>query len=166
VLVGAGLFPDGKRLWFGGSEPEHGLRIYLTDVSGAKPRALTPEGQTRGSLSPDGNYFLITPPAGKARLYPTAGGEPQDVAIGVAERIAGWSRDGQEVFVFNYSGIPAKVYRVNWKTGHRELMREIAPADRAGTDRVDGIEITPDGGTYAYSCVQTLSDLHLVQGLK
>jgi Tol biopolymer transport system component len=166
VVAGAGLFPDGKRLWFGGREPGHGPKIYLTDVNGAKPRALTPEGQTRISLSPDGSYVLSTQVTGKARLYPTDGGEPKEVAIEAGERVAGWSRDGQEVFVFTRGGVPAKVYRVNWRTGYRGLMREIAPADRAGVDGVDSIHITPDGGTYTYSCVQSLSDLHLVEGLR
>lgn len=165
VLSGAALFPDGKRLWFTGSEAGHGRRGYITDLSGAKPQALTPEGQG-GTLSPDGNYVLSTTSGGKARLYPTAGGEPRDVAIGADERAAGWSRDGQEVFVFSRSGIPAKVYRVNWRTGHRELMREIGPADRAGIDGVDSVQFTPDGRTYTYSCIQNLSDLHLVEGLK
>ena len=165
VLTGADLFPDGKRLWFTGSEAGHGRRCYITDLSGSRPRALTPEGHG-GSLSPDGNYVLSTTSGGKARLYPIAGGEPQDVATVADERLAGWSRDGQEVFVFNRSGIPAKVYRLNWKTGQRELMREIGPADRAGVDGVDSIQFTPDGKAYTYSCIQNLSDLHLVEGLK
>jgi len=166
VVAGAGLFPDSKRLWFGGSETGHGRRIYMTDISGAQPRALTPEGQTRGSLSPDGNYFLSAQATGKAHLYPTAGGEAQEVAVAAGERVAGWSLDGQDVFVFTRGGVPAKVYRVKWKSGHRELMRKVSPADRAGIDGVESIHITPDGQTYTYSCVQTLSDLHLVEGLR
>jgi hypothetical protein len=165
VLNSSGLFPDGKRLWFTANEPGHGPRVYLTDFSGTKPRALTPEG-IRASPTPDGRYFLDIQPD-KVLLYPTEGGEPQKVAgINGGERVAGWSLDGQDVFVYTRHGIPAKVYRVNWKTGRRELMREIAPADRAAVDYVDSIQITPDGGAYAYSCEQNLSDLHLVEGLK
>jgi serine/threonine protein kinase/Tol biopolymer transport system component len=165
VVDSARLFPDGKRVWFTGREAGRGRRSYITDLSGAKPRALTPEGQG-GSLSPDGAYFLITPPAGKSLLYPIAGGKPQEVPIAAGEQVAGWSRDGQELFVFNRNGLPSKVYRVNWKTSHRELMREIAPADRAGTHSVMSMKTTPDGRTYAYSRLQYLSELHMVEGLK
>jgi len=45
-------------------------------------------------------------------------------------------------------------------------MREIAPADRAGIHSVISMNTTPDGGSYAYSCVQYLSELHMVEGLK
>jgi hypothetical protein len=160
----AGLFPDGKRLWFTDSEAGYGQRGYITDLNGAKPRALTPEGQV-GSLSPDGAYFLSTTPAGKGLLYPTAGGEPHGVPIAAGEQVASWSRDGQEIFVSNRNGLPAKVYRLSWKTGRRELMREIAPADRA-VHSIVNMETTPDGRTYAYSCVQYLSELYMVEGLK
>ena len=74
-------------MWFTGSEAGHGQRGYITDLSGAKPRALTPEGQV-GSLSPDGAYFLSTMPAGKGLLYPIAGGKPQEVPIAAGEQIA------------------------------------------------------------------------------
>lgn len=162
----SGLFPDGKRLWFAGHEPGHGMRIYLTDLSGAKPRAVTPEGLSRSTLTPDGKYFLEIQPD-KARLYPITGGAPQEIGgISFADRAAGFSQDGSEVFVFVRGELPAKVYRVNWKTGRREPMREITPSDRAGIDGLDSLNLTPDGRAYAYSCVQTLSDLHVVDGLK
>jgi Tol biopolymer transport system component len=162
-----GMFPDGKRLWFGGNEPGHGRRVYITDRDGAKPRALTPEASAQASLSPDGKYFLTGTPAG-VHLYPTDGGEPLLVpGMSEDDRIAGWSPDGQEVFIYNRNGIPAKVQRFNLKTGKRELMREIAPADRAGLeDRLGSVEFTPDGKTYVYSFTQNLSELHLVDGLK
>jgi eukaryotic-like serine/threonine-protein kinase len=166
TVGGSILLADGKTVAFTGNEPGHGERVYLTDLSGAKPRALTPEGVSgRGSL--DGRYFLAVRPEG-FRLYPTDGGAPQAVAgMSSGERAAGWSPDDQEVFVFNRNGIPAKVFRVNWKTGRRELLREIAPADRAGLeDRLNSVVITPDGKNYAYSFTQVLSELYLVEGLK
>jgi serine/threonine protein kinase len=166
VLNGAGLFPDGRTLWFVGNEPGRGQRVYLTDLKGAKPLALMPEGASRVSVTPDGNYLLDIEPD-SVRLYPTGGGEPQGVAgINPGERVAGWSPDGGEVFVSTRGGFPAKVYRVNWRTGRRELMREIVPSDRAGVTGVESIYTTPDGQAYAYSCVQALSELYMVEGLK
>jgi hypothetical protein len=164
-LTDAGPSPDGKTLWFVGRAPGHGLRAYITDLNGASPRAVTPEGTT-AMPSPDVTYFVSTPPSGKGFIYPVAGGAPQELSLSPGDRLAGWSQDGQELFVFNRNGLPAKVYRLNWKTGHRELMREIAPSDRAGTDNVNSLRVTPDGKAYTYSCIQDLSELHIVQGLK
>ena len=165
VLASAGLFPDGKRVWFDASKAGQGVRGYITDLNGAKPRAVTPEGQLV-RLSPDGAYFLSTPPTGKGYLYPVAGGDPEEIPIDAGERIAGWTQDGQELFVFNRTGLPAKVYRVNWKTGRRKLVREVTPADRAGTGNVNSLWFTPDGSAYAYSCIQNLSAMHIVEGLR
>ncbi len=162
-----GMFPDGKTVWFGGNEPGHGRRVFITDRDGAKPRPLTPEGSAQASLSPDGKYFLAGT-SGGVSLYPTDGGQPTPVpGMTQDDRIAGWSPDGQDVYIYNRNGIPAKVHRFNLKSGRRELLREIAPADRAGLeDRLGSVEFTPDGKTYVYSFTQVLSELHLVDGLK
>jgi len=50
---------DSKALIFEGHEPEHATRIYVMNLDGSQPRAITPEGFRMGShmhdLSPDGN---------------------------------------------------------------------------------------------------------------
>ncbi len=164
-LTDGGPTPDGKHLWFVGRQTGHGNRGYITDLNGGDPRAITPEA-TGLVLSPDGTYFVSAPPSGKGHLYPIAGGAPIDLPLVPGERIAGWSPNAQEIFVFNRNGLPAKVYRLNWKTGHRDLVLQVAPADRAGTDNVNSLRVTPDGKTYTYSCIQNLAELHIVEGLR
>ncbi len=164
-LTDAGPSPDGKTFWFVARQPGHGLRTYLTDLTGASPRPITPEGTT-AMPSPDVTYFVSTPPSGKGFIYPVDGGAPTALSLSPGDRLAGFSQDGQDLFVFNRNGLPAKVYRLNWKSGRRELLREIAPTDRAGTDNVNSLRVTPDGKAYTYSCIQDLSELHIVQGLK
>jgi hypothetical protein len=56
--------------------------------------------------------------------------------------------------------------RLDYQTGKRELVREIAPADQAGVNSQFGIVVTPDATAYAYSTVQMLHELYLVDGLK
>src|SRR3989442_10286572 len=50
------FLPDSKRLLFDGHEAGHASRIYVMNLDGGQPRAITPEGfSLRGrSLSPDG----------------------------------------------------------------------------------------------------------------
>jgi len=164
----AGLLPDGKTLWFNGNEPNHGFRYYTTDLDGAKPRPISPEGvRTSRGLLLNGKY-LAGASGGKIRLYPIAGGEPEILKGATEEdRIAGWSTDEQSLFVYFRNDMPAKVYRLDRKTGQREPMMELAPADRAGvTFGFSGIMITSDRSSYAYSIRQELSELHWADGLK
>jgi tRNA A-37 threonylcarbamoyl transferase component Bud32/Tol biopolymer transport system component len=165
----AGPLADGKTLWFEGSEPGHGSRIYLTTVDGAPPSPLTPEGVR---VSPPGGVlngkYVAVLSGGKLRLYPLPSGEPETVeGWREGERIAGWSADERSLYVYSRNEVPAQMYRLNRTTGARESVLQIAPADRAGLQSgVNNIQITPDGKSYAYSFVQRLAELHWVEGLK
>jgi hypothetical protein len=62
--------------------------------------------------------------------------------------------------------LPARVYEVHWENGERQLWKEIVIPDPAGVHGIDWLAMTPDGQSYACSCWQELSVLHLVDGLK
>ncbi|MGI8961396.1 MAG: protein kinase domain-containing protein [Bryobacteraceae bacterium] len=168
TLAAAGLMPDAKHLWFNGNEPSHGRRYYMTDLNGAKPRPLTPEGVRSSSpvLVLNGR-FLAGTSGDKLYLYPIDGGKPE-IPPGVApgERLAGWSQDGRSLFVYTRNEFPYKLYRVDRTTGKRELLLEVTPSDRAGVTGGGGVLVTPDAKTYAYSVSQQLSELQLVDGLR
>jgi hypothetical protein len=170
TLNQAGLLNDGKTVWFRGSEPGKGQRYYLTDLNGAAPRAITPEGVSVrvNGFGPvlNGEYFAATS-GGRVMLYPVRGGEPQ-TAVGLTPGtgIAGWSSDGRELYVFNGSRIPVAVDRLDWKSGKREPLLEINPADRAGLRGVNTLRVSADGKNYVYSVPQQLEELHSVEGLK
>jgi len=165
----AGLLPDGRTVWFNGNEPSHGPRYYLTDLNGVKPRPITPEGVRPSSpgLILDGTY-LAGRAGGRTVLYPVSGGNPELLKdVTDDDRIAGWSADGQAVFVYPRSEADTKVYRVDRRTGKRELVREIVPSDRAGVNfGINTLQMTSDGKSYAYSFDQELSELQLAEGLK
>jgi len=169
TLASGGLLADGKGLWFNGSEPLHGSRYYLTDVEGSKPHALTLEGVrfSAPGLVLNGKY-LAGLWKGRTVLYPVDGGQPRPLAgVSDRERIAGWSDDGQKLFIYRRNDVPLKLERVDLNSGRRELAREITPSDRAGLiGGINTLRITSDGRTYAYSYIQQLSELQLVEGLK
>ena len=162
--------PNGKEVLIGANEAGHGSRIYRMPLEIGTPRAITPEGVslTRTGVSPDGKYIPgARPSSDKMLLYPVDGGEPQ-VAEGVlpGEWIANWSADGTALFAYRRNEPPAKVYRVDRRSGRRELVQQITPADRAGVNVASTIKMTPDGKAYAYSISQMLGELHMVEGLK
>jgi serine/threonine protein kinase len=168
TIASAGLLEDG-RIWFDGNEPSHGRRLYLTTLEGAAPRAVTPEGTQSASRSTKAHpKHLVVRAGSKTLLYPVDGGEPEVIrGIEEGERIAAWALDGQSFLVFQRRDLPTKVYRVDYGTGRRQFVQEIAPNERAGVGRT-GINLimTPDGKSYVYSTQQTLSELHLVEGLR
>jgi eukaryotic-like serine/threonine-protein kinase len=164
----AGLLPDEHRIWFNGSEGSQGLQFFLTDINGAKPRAITRPGVRHASPSVllNGKYLAGRSQTG-LRLYPIDGGEPIAIPSKPGEfvTIAGASDDGQTLFLA-IEGIPSNVFRYDVKTGRRELIMQLAPVDRAGVIGGMTIQMTPDGKNYAYSYPQELSELHWVEGLK
>jgi eukaryotic-like serine/threonine-protein kinase len=67
------FFPDGKTLLLCGHETGRGVRCYTQSISGGKPRPVTPEDRTLGTVSPDGRRILVLGPAG-IESYTSDGG--------------------------------------------------------------------------------------------
>ncbi len=165
----AGLLPGGKEFWVNANQPSHGTRYFLMNAEGGTPRPVTPEGVRFSSPGAvlNGKY-LAGRAGGRTLLYPVRGGEPKFLGdVSDQERIAGWSDDQQAVFVYSRNEYPTKVSRVDLKTGKQELIREITTSDRAGMNfGINVVQVTGDTKTYAYSFLQELSQLQLVEGLK
>ena len=159
--------PDSKSIVFSAAEPGHSRRTYLLDIQGGTPRAITPEGITGGLITPDGKFLLAVDGKRQRWLYPIAGGEPQKFSIlpNPNERIMRFFDGGKSVLL-RTSTVPVQVTRVDIATGHRELWKEIAPADPAGVQSIPSLKFSADGKSYAYSVGRTLSDLYVVDGLK
>ena len=166
--ISAAFLPDGKRFVFSGTEPGHGVRLYVESFDDAKPHAFSPEGVGPGLvLSGDGQFVADFGPDRKAYLFPVAGGDPKVVPGLHAEEVpTGWSSDGKSLFVLARGEVPAQVYRVDLATGQRTFWKSVEPADSAGIDTIGRVMMSADTKSYVYSYVRTLSDLYLVEGLK
>jgi hypothetical protein len=139
------FFPDGKRVLFMGREPGRGNRLYVQAISGGTPLPVTSEGPfTGGPISPDGRFVAALGPGGKV-LYPTAPGEPLTVPGATAKEFPiQWTPDGKFLYVFRFSELPARVFRLDPFTGEREFWKPFAPSDPAGAVEVPSIAMTPD----------------------
>jgi dipeptidyl aminopeptidase/acylaminoacyl peptidase len=159
--------PDSKSVVFTAAEPGHSRRTYSLDIQGGTPRAITPEGIAGGLITPDGKFLLAVDGKRQRWLYPIAGGDPQkfNVISNPSERIMCFFDGGKSVLV-RTSAVPVQVTRVDIATGHRELWKEIAPADPAGVQSIPSVKFSADGKSYAYSVGRILSDLYVVDGLK
>jgi serine/threonine protein kinase/Tol biopolymer transport system component len=164
-------FPDSRRFLFAGSEAGHGLRLFVQDLDGGKPRPIGPEGVTAAlpgfAISPDGKRVAAVGHDHKGILVPVDGGAVQPLpGLVEGEFPLRFSPDGRFVYVWKRGDMPARVTRVEVESGRRELWKDLLPADPAGVERISNVLVTPDGKGYAYCYARLLSDLFVVEGLK
>jgi dipeptidyl aminopeptidase/acylaminoacyl peptidase len=167
--VDADWLPDGKRILFSATEPGHGMRLYVRDVTGGKPRPLTPEGYFayRGAIAPDSRFVVVRGPDRRIYLYPMEGGEPTALTgLTIEDVPLRFAPDGRTLFVQRRGQLPAPVFRYDLASGRREPWKELMPSDAAGLNTVNRVVVTSDGQTYAYSYLRILSSLQLVDGMK
>jgi len=163
----AHFLPDGKRILINGNESRHSVRSYIVDLSGGKPRAITPEGVVGRLVSPDGLYVAGLGAGTGLVIYPVSGGEPRSVpGVDTSLTPAQWSEDGSAVYLYRDGELPARIYRVDIATGKRKFIRELMPSGRAGVIDIAPIVLTRDASRFVYSYYQTLSVLYVISGLK
>jgi DNA-binding winged helix-turn-helix (wHTH) protein/sugar lactone lactonase YvrE len=167
-IRGVEWFPDGRRLLITANEAGRLPRMWVQDLDGGKPRAVTPEG-TAGKeavISPDGGFVVAFPNgAMRGMRYPVDGGEPQLIpGLEDNEYPVQWTDDG--TLYARKGGVPAKITRIDVGSGQREVWKELAPRDPAGVWSMMRVLLTRDGTSYAYGFSRSLSELYLVEGLK
>jgi Tol biopolymer transport system component len=163
----AQFFSDTRRVLACGHEDGKGVRCYVQDIAGGKPRPATPEGTSQGFVSPDGRLILVKASGGALVLYPVDGGEARPVAGATPEdSVIRWSAEGRFLLVSRSGEVPAHVERLEVATGRREPLRTLGPADLTGVLSVGPFAFTDDGKSYAYACRRMVSHLFLVEGAR
>jgi serine/threonine protein kinase len=163
-------FPDGKRVLFSGNDPGKGVRLYVYDPASGKNIPITPEGVsgTAFVISPDSQMVAGIGPDQKGYLFPVdGGGEPRVIpGLNPGEQPITFSTDGGSLYIYQPGELPAKVDRLDLRTGQRKLWKELMPTDPAGVETIGPILITPDARTCVFGYHRMLADLYLVEGLK
>jgi serine/threonine protein kinase len=169
-----GFFPDSRRIWFMAEDPVLGRRAWVQDLSGGKPRAVTPPGVSGPLLSGDGRFLCARAADGDCYLYSTETTETHKV-VGLlpGEEPTQWTADGKLLYVRGADelrpGEPAittRVYRLDPRTGRREPWKEIPPINPSGGGAIGAIVFSADGKTCVYTHHRYSSELFLVEGLK
>jgi len=163
----AQFFPDGRRLLVCGAETGRAVRCYVQEIAGGKPRPVTPEGTSRGFVSPDGASILVRSGARALLLYPSGGGEPRSVPGTTPEdHVLRWGADGRSIIAFRGTQIPVHGERLDLATGRRDPLRTFGGAETAGALRIGTFALSGDGKSHAYSYGYQISHLFLVEGAK
>jgi Tol biopolymer transport system component len=161
------FFSDTRRVLACGHEDGKGVRCYVQDIAGGKPRAVTPEGTSQGFVSPDGRLILVKASGGALMLYPADGGEARPVVGATPEdQVIRWSADGRALLVSRGGEVPARIERLEIATGRREPIRTLGPADLTGVLMVRPGAFTDDLKSYVYTCRRMASHLFLVEGAR
>jgi DNA-binding winged helix-turn-helix (wHTH) protein/Tol biopolymer transport system component len=159
--------PDSKQIVFTANLPGHGVRCFIQNIDGGRPRPLTPEGVGMCQVSPDGQLLIGKDlMGGVARFYPMDGGAPRAIPGLAQGEMLEWSSDPHILYVYQEKDEPVRVYRLNVVSGEREFFREFHPSDITGLSDMTHILFSADGRAYVYSYVRMLSELYLVKGLK
>jgi eukaryotic-like serine/threonine-protein kinase len=169
-----GFFPDGRRIWFLAEDASHERRVWVEDLGGGKPRAITPPGVGGVLLSGDGRFLSARAVDGDWYRYSTDGGESHKI-VGVlaGEEPIQWSADGKFIYVRSSDelrpgepSVVTRVYRLDPRTGRRELWKEIQPVNPSAGGGIGTIFFSADGKTCVYTHHRYSSELFLVDGLK
>jgi len=167
-------FPDGNRVLFAGAGPgRQATRLYVEDLTGGGPRALTLEGVALSGLgnavSPDGRRIVALGERHRPVLYSSRGGEPIAVrGLEPGDLPIGWTLDSGALFFVRADEVEAsaKVYRVDLSTGRQSLWKQISVAQPMGMVGQYRILITPDGKHYVYNYTRHLGELFLAEGIR
>jgi hypothetical protein len=167
-----GWLPDGERVAFAGNSAGHGWQIYIQNIRGGMPVAITPEILRPNTydgpcISPDGKFVWARDLSGAALLYPTSGSRPIPLSgLEEEEGWMNWSRDSRSAFVFSGDQLPAQVSQFSFLRSEQKPLFAITPADPAGVPLLSAIRMSADGKTYAYSYPRILSKLFVMTGLR
>jgi Tol biopolymer transport system component len=167
----AAWLPDGRHIVFSGLEKGRGLRSYIQNVEGGKPRPLTSEGTVVLLVSPDGKHVVALGPDGQYYRGPLNSGESVVIrGIEEGDIPLQWSADGRSLYARAPGDFVARLYRIDLVTGRREFWKELAPLDPTGVIGLQaeprGVLVTPDGKGIVYTYWSGLTELYLAEGLK
>ena len=70
------------------------------------------------------------------------------------------------MYVLRKGTPPVSIFRIDLRTGRREVWKDLPARDPAGVATLSRAVMTRDGKAYAFTYQQILTDLYLVEGLR
>jgi hypothetical protein len=165
--AGASFHPDNKRIVFEGGAGA-GNQLWIQDLGSGQARSFGTTGvpMTGRVVSPDGQFAAAIGQDGKIALYPIEGGAPRAVQGALpTDRVIQWSQDSKSLYVYSPYQLPARIERLDWASGKRELWREVMPADPSGIRYCD-LVMSGDLNTVVLGLHRRLGVVEIVDGLR
>jgi eukaryotic-like serine/threonine-protein kinase len=159
--VWAHWFPDGHRILLSASTPGKPASDFVTDATGATPKALAPERSLWSGISPDGHFFLTVERG--ARVMQSMDDNSTQPIRGLedVDRALAWSTDARHLFVVDPTPTGFAIFKLDLSTGVKEPWQVIKPKDQIGRrPTANPVAITPDGHWIAYTSGTQLGQLY------
>jgi dipeptidyl aminopeptidase/acylaminoacyl peptidase len=161
--------PDSRRFLIAAGKPGRAAQLWLHDIGGGAPRAVSPEGVwfEGDAVSPDGQSIAATSPDGVLRLYSLTGGESRDIpGVSAADRFVRWRPGGRSILVSTRGALPIRLFDLDLADGERKPWSELQPADATGITEITQVMVSADGSIIVYGQNRKIRTLYLVQGLR
>jgi len=134
-------------------------------------REATPCDSRKGwvgtQVSPDGKFVIATNANDQTSLYPIDGEIHVLSPDSQKERESYAGALMATVFTCGVrKNLPIRVYRLDPISGHKEMVKELTPADAAGLISAPKILLTPDGKWLCHAMRRNLTTLFLANGLR
>jgi Tol biopolymer transport system component len=176
AIYESGAFSDdGKQIFVVASEAgERRIRIYVQDLEGGEPRAVTPVGTAfwtpMSPMSPDGAWVFAHDESGGVKLYDVGGGAPREIpGLEQGDKPVRWMSDRRLLVSRRHGEAHRTIYAVDLDSETWQALHVIGPDDPAGVgtySHLPTLALTPDGRAYVYSYSRRLSQLFVVTGLR
>jgi len=159
--------PDGKRILIEGNEVGKASRCFVQEISGGPAKPATPEGTVKGLVSPDGLKILYSTTGATYFIQPIGGGTAQPVpGLTAEDQVNLWSADGRTLYISRGTDIPLRIETLDISSGHRLLVREVAPTNRVGILHISGVALGDDAKSHAYGYLKMTSKIFMVEGAR
>jgi eukaryotic-like serine/threonine-protein kinase len=118
--------------------------------------------------SPDGSLVAVQADDGKVLAWSLDGPNRSRELAALADNevFVGWSADRGRIYVAAWNGPRARIDALDFATGRRSAIREIAVADPSGMMMVPDLYLSADATSYIYGFSRMLSTLYVVSGLR
>ncbi|HEX2458432.1 MAG TPA: protein kinase, partial [Vicinamibacterales bacterium] len=133
MMNGSRFTPDGAQIVFVGKEANRPRRVFIQKIDAGPPEPITPEGAYGAMVvSHDSRHIIVRDPKGQLTKYAVAGGTPTAVAGAVpGDQPLAWSPDAESIWVLHRPPFPAKIFRIDLRSGQRTLWGEVPYEDPA-----------------------------------
>lgn len=158
-------FPDNRRILMNASENGKAAASYVTDVDGTAPKLIAKLPST--FVRPRNNLFFAFKD-GSAVIASLSDETTMPIANLLANEFPiEWSAEPDWIFTKQLNAAGCTIFKLNWKTGRRQLWQIIKPADQVGlVPMVNPIAITPDGNWMAFTFNNRIGKLFTTDDLR
>jgi hypothetical protein len=163
ACTGAVFFPDVKSLLIVGNEPGKPPRGYRAAFPGGKPAAILPEGLIPQRISASGTSVVVRGANGEWLRCDLGGSCTPMKGFLPGDELIDWPAGERSGVVSNGRTVPAQIVRVQFDTGARTKIGDVAPEDRAGLLGLVVNAYRDNGHQYVYSYTRRVSALYLIK---